>query len=286
MKSKKTKHVFGRALAYFLVTLLGLIMLYPIIWMLFSSVKPNGEVLTSTKLLPSEWHWENFAYGWKMVRPYTFTLFFKNTFILVLSCVLASMLISLLAGYAFARIDFSFKPFWYSVLFVTIMLPAVTTLVARYVIFNEFGWLNTYLPFIIPSILGVGVGGGFFIYLIAQFIRGIPYELDEAANIDGCSTLGIIFRIILPLCKPAMFSVAIFAFMWNWDDFQNQLIYLTRVERYTVALAMRTTIDSTGADNWGAVLSMALCSVIPMIIIFFTLQQYFVEGVSTSGLKG
>ena len=286
MKSKKTKRVFGRALAYFLVTLFGLIMLYPIIWMLFSSVKPNGEVLTSTKLLPSEWHWENFAYGWKMVRPYTFTLFFKNTFILVLSCVLASMLISLLAGYAFARIDFSFKPFWYSVLFVTIMLPAVTTLVARYVIFNEFGWLNTYLPFIIPSILGVGVGGGFFIYLIAQFIRGIPYELDEAANIDGCSTLGIIFRIILPLCKPAMFSVAIFAFMWNWDDFQNQLIYLTRVERYTVALAMRTTIDSTGADNWGAVLSMALCSVIPMIIIFFTLQQYFVEGVSTSGLKG
>lgn len=286
MKSKKTKRVFGRALAYFLVTLFGLIMLYPIIWMLFSSVKPNGEVLTSTKLLPSEWHWENFAYGWKMVRPYTFTLFFKNTFILVLSCVLASMLISLLAGYAFARIDFSFKPFWYSVLFVTIMLPAVTTLVARYVIFNEFGWLNTYLPFIIPSILGVGVGGGFFIYLIAQFIRGIPYELDEAANIDGCSTLGIIFRIILPLCKPAMFSVAIFAFMWNWDDFQNQLIYLTRVECYTVALAMRTTIDSTGADNWGAVLSMALCSVIPMIIIFFTLQQYFVEGVSTSGLKG
>lgn len=221
-----------------------------------------------------------------MVRPYTFGKFFKNTFIVVIGSVLGSLIISLFVGYAFARIDFKFKSFWYSVLFITIMLPATTTLVSRYVVFSEIGWLNTYLPFIVPAFLGVGNGGAFFIYLVAQFVRGIPKELDEAAKIDGCSTLNIILRIILPLAKPSLFSVAIFSFMWNWDDFQNQLIYLTKVDRYTVALAMRTTIDATGADNWGAVMAMALCSVMPAIIIFFCLQKYFVDGVSTSGLKG
>lgn len=275
-----------KAVVYILISLFGLVMLYPLIWMIFASVKPSAEVLSSPNLLPSRLQLENFAEGWTMVRPFTFGKFFANTFILVISCVLCSLAISLFVGYAFARIDFRFKAFWYSVLFLTIMLPATTTLVSRYVVFSEIGWLNTYLPFIVPAALGVGNGGAFFIYLVSQFIKGIPKELDEAAKIDGCSTLNIILKIILPLSKPSLFSVAIFAFMWNWDDFQNQLIYLTKVDLYTVALAMRTTIDATGADNWGAVMAMALCSVIPAIVIFFCLQKYFVDGVSTSGLKG
>lgn len=273
-------------MVYVFISLLGLIMLYPLVWLFFAALKPSPEVLSSPNLLPSEFRFSNFAAGWRLVRPYTFGKFFINTFILVLGCVFCSLTISLFVGYAFARISFRFKAFWYSILFLTIMLPSTATLVSRYVVFSEIGWLNTYLPFIIPAVLGVGSGGGFFIYLVSQFVRGIPQELDEAAKIDGCSTLSIILKIILPLCKPALFSVAIFAFMWNWDDFQNQLIYLTKVDLYTVALAMRTTIDATGADNWGAVMSMALCSVIPAIIIFFCLQKYFVEGVSTSGLKG
>ena len=282
----KKKKKWQKAAAYVLISAFGLIMLYPLIWMVFASVKPSSEVLSSPSLLPSQFHPENFLEGWTMVRPYTFAKFFGNTFFLVISCVLCSLAISLFAGYAFARIDFRFKTFWYSILFLTIMLPATTTLVSRYVIFSEIGWLNTYLPFIVPAVLGVGNGGAFFIYLVAQFIRGIPRELDEAAKIDGCSTLNIILRIILPLSKPSLFSVAIFAFLWNWDDFQNQLIYLTQVDKYTVALAMRTTIDAAGADNWGAVMAMALCSVVPAVVIFFCLQKYFVEGVSTSGLKG
>lgn len=282
-RKKKRRH---KIMVYLLISMLGLVMLYPLVWMIFAAVKPSNEVLNSARLLPSTFRFENFALGWKMVRPYTFTRFFGNTFFLVFGCVFGSLLISLIAGYAFARTAFRFKAFWYSVLFLTIMLPGTTTLVSKYVIFSDMGWLNTYLPFIVPAFLGVGNGGGFFIYLVAQFIKGIPKELDEAAKIDGCSTMGIIFRIILPLAKPSLFSVAIFAFMWNWDDFQNQLIYLNKVDLYTVALAMRTTIDSTGADNWGAVMAMALCSVIPVIILFFCLQKYFVEGVSTSGLKG
>lgn len=283
---KKKKKTAGSIVIYVLISILGLVMLYPLIWLIFASLKPSTEVLSSSKLLPSKFRFDNFAAGWRLVRPYTFDKFFINTFILVLSCVACSLVISLFVGYAFARVSFRFKSFWYSILFLTIMLPATTTLVSRYVIFSKIGWLNTYLPFIVPALLGVGNGGGFFIHLVAQFIRGIPKELDEAAKIDGCSTLGIIIRIVLPLCKPSLFSVAIFAFMWNWDDFQNQLIYLTKVERYTVSLAMRTTIDASGADNWGAVMAMALCSVLPAIIMFFCLQKYFVDGVSTSGLKG
>lgn len=281
-----TKKMAKHAAIYLLISVLGLIMLYPLIWLIFASLKPSSEVLNSAGLLPSELRFENFGAGWRLVRPYTFDKFFINTFILVFGCVLSSLLISLLVGYAFARVDFAFKSFWYSILFLTIMLPTTTTLVSRYVVFSDIGWLNTYLPFIVPALLGVGNGGGFFIFLVTQFVRGIPKELDDAAKIDGCSTLKIITNIIFPLCKPALFSVAIFAFMWNWDDFQNQLIYLTRVDRYTVALALRTTIDASGADNWGAVMAMAFCSVIPAIIIFFCLQKYFVDGVSTSGIKG
>lgn len=280
------KKVITNIVVYVLISLLGLIMLYPLIWLIFAALKPSQEVLSSSRLLPSEFRFENFAAGWRLVRPYTFDTFFINTFILVLSCVACSLIISLFVGYAFARVHFRFKSFWYSVLFLTIMLPSTTTLVSKYVIFSNMGWLNTYLPFIVPSLLGVGNGGGFFIHLVSQFIRGIPKELDEAAKIDGCSTLGIILRIVLPLCKPSLFSVAIFAFMWNWDDFQNQLIYLTKVDRYTIALALRSTIDASGAENWGAVMAMALCSILPAIIMFFCLQKYFVDGVSTSGLKG
>lgn len=283
---KKTKELGKKIIIYILISLIGLVMLYPLIWLVFAALKPSAEVLSSPKLLPSQFRFDNFMAGWKLVRPYTFGKFFINTFIVVIGCVAGSLVISLIVGYAFARIDFKFKTFWYTVLFITIMLPATTTLVSRYVVFSDIGWLNTYLPFIVPAFLGVGNGGAFFIYLVAQFVRGIPKELDEAAKIDGCSTMNIILRIILPLAKPSLFSVAIFAFMWNWDDFQNQLIYLTKVDRYTVALAMRTTIDATGADNWGAVMAIALCSVLPAIVIFFCLQKYFVDGVSTSGLKG
>lgn len=280
MKRKWRFHI----LSYGFILLLGVVMVYPLIWLLFASLKPSNEVLNTIRLLPSRFAFENYVSGWRMVRPYTFARFFANTFVFVGGCILGSILISLIAGYGFARIRFRFRHVWMSILFLTIMLPGTVTLVSRYMIFSKLGWLNTYLPFIVPSFLGVGYGGGFFIYLMQQFIRGIPIELDEAAKIDGCSTLHIIF-LIGQLCKPAIFSVAVFAFIWNWDDFQNQLIYLNHVRLYTIALALRTTIDVGGADNWGAVMAMALLSVFPATILFFTMQRYFVEGIVSTGIK-
>lgn len=271
---------------YCFIVLLGFIMIYPLIWLFFASLKPSSQVLTTTNLIPDVVRIQNYPDGWAMIKPYSFALFYKNTFILVLLSVVGSVVCSLFVGYGFARINFRFKGFWTSVLFITVMLPNVVTLVSKYLIFSKIGWLNTYLPFVVPSALGAGEGGGFFIYLMAQFIRGLPKDLDEAAKIDGCNTLQTIVRIIAPLAKPAIFSVCIFAFIWNWDNFQNQIIYLNNMRKFTVSLALRTTIDVSGADNWGAILAMAFCSVIPAIVLFFSAQKYFVQGIATTGMKG
>lgn len=280
-----TKRQLGTIVTHILISMFGLIMAYPLVWLVFSSLKPSNEVLTTINLIPSKFIWSNFRDGWSMVRPYSFSLFFLNSFKLVFACVIGSSMVSLVVGYGFSRFEFKIKKIFLVILFITIMLPSTTTLVSKYVIFAQLNWLNTYLPFIVTSCLGVGVGGGFFIYLMIQFIRGIPKELDEAAIIDGCSSFKVLRCIITPLSKSAIFSVAIFAFMWNWDDFQNQLIYLSNVSGFTVPLALRSTIDVSGAENWGAVMAISLCSLLPAIILFFSLQKYFVEGIATSGIK-
>lgn len=278
--------VYRPTVTHILVILFGLIMIYPIIWLFFASFKPSNEVLTNSHLLPTTFRLSNFREGWYLVKPHSFSLFFFNSLYLVAFCILGGIIISLITGYGFARFSFKGKNWLLSLLFLTIMMPTTTTLISKYIIFSRLKWLNTYLPFIVPAFLGVGVGGGFFIYLLVQFIKGIPRELDEAAKIDGCSSFGILMRIILPLSKSALFSVAIFAFLWNWDDFQNQLIYLSNIKKYTIPLALRSTIDVGGADNWGALMAMSFCTMLPAIILFFSLQRYFVEGISSTGIKG
>lgn len=278
--------IIKKLIVHALIILLGIVMIYPIVWLFFASFKPSSEVLASSKLLPSEFVFSNFKDGWFLVKPYGFGLFFMNSLYLVTFCIIGGVMISLVTGYGFARFNFPGKKFLFSVLFLTIMMPATTTLISKYVIFARLNWLDTYLPFIVPSFLGVGVGGGFFIYLLVQFIRGIPRELDEAAKIDGCSSIGIMLRIIFPLSKSALFSVSIFAFLWNWDDFQNQLIYLSNIKKFTIPLALRSTIDVGGADNWGALMAMSFCTMLPAIILFFSLQKYFVEGIASTGIKG
>jgi multiple sugar transport system permease protein len=159
-------------------------------------------------------------------------------------------------------------------------------MVPQYVMFNSFGWVNTYLPFIVPHSLAGGIGGPFFIFLLVQFIRGIPRELDEAAKIDGCSWFGIYYRIILPLMKPALVTVTIYCFLWNWDDFFGHLIYINSVDKYTVDLALKMFVDANSSIPWGQLFAMSLVSVIPSAVIFFLAQRHIVDGIATSGLKG
>jgi len=149
--------------------------------------------------------------------------------------------------------------------------------------FRNLGWLNSYLPFIIPSIFATGP---FFIFLLVQFFRGIPKELDESAVIDGCNSLYLLYKIIVPLSKPALFSVGLFQFMWTWNDFFQPLIYINSVSKYTLSLGLRMSMDVTSGILWNNILAMSFVTILPLIVLFFFTQKFFVEGIATTGIKG
>ncbi|MGU3470867.1 carbohydrate ABC transporter permease [Paenibacillus sp. D51F] len=258
-----------------------LIMFYPLLWWIGASFKSTAE-LGQPGLFPKQWLWQNYTEGWVALPKYTFTRFFENSLMLNASTTLLHVVSASLVAFGFARLTFPLKGMWFSILLLTLMLPGQVTLIPQYTMFHSFNWVNTYLPLIVPS----AMGGAFFIFLIVQFIRGIPRELDESAKIDGCSWFGIYARIIMPLTVPALITVTIFSFIWGWDDYFGPLIYLNSVDKYTVPLALRMFIDTQSAVAWGQLLAMSLLSVLPPVLIFFLAQKHFVEGIATSGLKG
>jgi oligogalacturonide transport system permease protein len=257
--------------------------LYPLLWTFFSSFKPNREIFSSLALLPKEPVWDSFSRGWHGIGRISFTRFYLNTLMLVIPTVLFTVLSSSLVAYGFARFRFPFKKILFMVMISTLMLPNAVIIIPRYLLFNRFGWLNSYLPFIVPAAFGCTP---FYIYMMIQFFRGLPPALDEAATIDGCDTFHIYWRILMPLCKPALFSAAIFQFIGTWNDFFNSLIYINSVKKYTLMLALRMSLDVTSAVNWNQVLAMTTLSLIPGTVLFFSAQRYFVEGVSAGSIKG
>jgi multiple sugar transport system permease protein len=265
------------------LTLFTLVMLYPLLWMVGSSFKESSEVfINAHQLFPDEWHFSNFSQGWEGFAGISFATFYKNTFIIVITATIGSILSSTLIAYGFGRINFKFKKAWFAVMMMTMMLPFEMIMIPQYVMFNWFGWIDTYLPLIVPTFFGIP----FFIFLIMQFIRTIPKELDQAARIDGCNTFSIFFRIIVPLVVPAMMTSAIFSFYWRWDDFMAPLLYLQTPTKYPVSLALKLFSDPEAVTNWGALFAMTTLSLLPIMIIFFIFQRYIVDGISTSGLKG
>lgn len=260
------------------------VMLLPMIWLISSAFKPGSEIFESDfKLISSNFTIQNFIDGWNVNPSYSFGYFLINTFVMVGLVIIGTVLSCSLAGFAFGRLNFRAKWPLFMFMLATMMLPSQVTLIPKYIMFSKVGWIDSYLPFIAPAFCAVN---GFQIFLLVQFIRGIPKDLDEAAYIDGCSTFGIYSKIIMPLCKPVLFSVAIFTFIWTWDDYLNQLIYISSVDKFTVSLFLRSLIDSTSSVSWGPLLANTLVSLIPCIMLFFFAQPYFVEGIATTGLKG
>ncbi|MCZ8511903.1 carbohydrate ABC transporter permease [Paenibacillus filicis] len=268
-------------LIHIVLLLFSAVMFYPVLWWIGAALKSNAE-LSSPALFPSKWMWNNFSDGWVALPKYTFTYFYLNSLKLNITTTLLTVISSSLVAFGFGRIPFRGKKYLFSVLLLTIMLPGQVTLIPQYAMFHQFGWVNTYLPFIVPS----AMGGAFFIFLLVQFIRGIPLELDESAKMDGCSWFGIYWRIILPLTKPALITVMIFSFLWHWEDYFGPLIYLNSVSMYTVPMALRMFIDTQAAISWGQLLAMSLVSITPQVLVFFLAQRHFVEGIATTGLKG
>jgi multiple sugar transport system permease protein len=280
----KTGTVIRHTLTHLFIIALGLLMIYPVVWMIVSSFKPNNMIFSDPGLIPKAITFENYISGWKGYAGTSFGRFFANSLIMCIVSIVGNLITCTMAAYAFARLNFAGKNFWFAVMMITLMLPAHVTLVPRYILFNTFGWVGSYLPIVVPKFFALDA---FFVFLLVQFIRSLPKELDEAATIDGCGKAGVFFRIIVPLASPALVTTALFTFLWTWDDFFNPLLYLTRPEIFTVSRALRTFVGDVGAvSNWGGALAMATLSMVPPFILFFALQKYFVQGITTTGIKG
>jgi ABC-type sugar transport system, permease component len=261
----------------------GVFMIYPIVWMLVSSFKPEYLIFSDPGLWPKEVTLDNYRNGWQVVRNITFGLFFRNSFIIAGIAVLANLITCSMAAYAFARINFPLRRIFFACMLVTVMLPTHVTLVPRYAIFHSLDWIDTYLPLLVPKVLATD---SFFIFLLVQFIRGIPKDLDESARIDGAGPIRIFYLIVIPLAVPALITTAIFTFIWTWDDFFSQMLYLNTVTNFTVPLGLRLFIDSQGKSSWGAVFAMSVLSMVPITLVFFFFQRYIVDGIATTGIKG
>lgn len=272
-----------RWISFLLITIIGICMIYPLVWMFFASFKTNNEINLAARLLPESFDWSGFVKGWQSSGQYTFTDFFLNTFMLVIPTVLFTVISCTVVAYGFARFPFKGNKLLFGVMLSTLMVPNSVLIIPRYLLFRDFGWLDSYMPFWMPALFACYP---FFIYQEVQFLRGIPRELDEAAKIDGCNSFQIFIRILLPILKPSMISVCIFQTIWVWNDFMNPLIYINSVSKYPLSLALRMGLDVAASTNWNEIMSMACVSILPLVILFFCLQKYFVEGTASSGLKG
>jgi len=271
----------SETLFYVFVIILGFFMLFPILWMVSNSFKTNREIFNSFSIIPSSFNFDSYIRGWKYNNSMTFGVFFRNSFLYTSIATVGAVLSSALVAYGFSRIRFWGNSFFYGIMFLTLMLPYQIIMVPQFIIFQKIGWVNTLLPLIVPQF----GGQAFFIFLMVQFIRGIPKELDQSAMIDGCGKFSIFLHIIFPLIKPALITSAIFSFYWRWDDFLGPLLYLNRPRNFTVSLALRMFSDPATSTDWGAIFAMGTLSLIPVFLIFVVFQKYLVEGMVTTGLK-
>ena len=261
----------------------GLLMIFPLLYLFFGTFKGNLELFTSPKLLPEVFSFNAYRDGWIANKQYTYTTFFANTFAMTIPVVLFTMASCSIVAYGFSRFEFWGRKVFFSLMIATLMLPNAVIIIPRYLIFSGLGWLNSYLPFYVPAMFACYP---FHIFMLIQFMRGLPRELDESAHIDGCSALGVFLKILLPLLKPALFTVGLMQLMATWNDFFNPLIYINSVRNYPLALALRMSLELGSEIQWANVLAMSLLSISPLMIIFFSAQKYFVEGIATTGLKG
>ena len=267
------KHIF--------LALTSLVMIYPLLWLVASSLKPDNQIFGNLSLIPTEIHFDNYTEGWNALAV-SFTRFFLNSTFVTVLAVIGNVLSCSFAAYAFARLEFTGKTVFFALMMMTLMIPYHVVLIPQYILFLKLGWVNTYLPLIVPRFLA---GDAFFIFLMVQFFRQLPRELDEAAMIDGCSPFKIYWAIIMPLSIPALATAAIFTFIWTWEDFLGPLVYLNDIKDYTVPLALRMFLAQDSVSEYGQMFAMSVLSIVPIIVFFILFQRLIIRGIAMSGLK-
>jgi len=261
------------------------VVLYPLFWMIGTSVKSPEEIASNIGLIPHEFTPSNFSEGWHKFDV-AFGRFFLNSALVATLTVLGNTVSCLLAAYALGRLRFRLRGFWFAIMIGTLLLPGHVLIIPQYILFRTLGLVGgdfPYLPLLVPHFLATEA---FFVFLMVQFMRGIPRELDEAAVIDGASPFSVFRHVVLPLSRPALVTTAIFSFIWTWNDFFRQLVYLSQLKDYTAPVALTLFIDSTSESSVGPMFAMSLLSLVPVFLFFVAFQRLLVEGINTSGLKG
>lgn len=264
-----------------ILILAGGLMIYPLLWMVVSSLRPNELIFREPGLWLESLEMSNYTSGWSALT-HPFGHYMINSAIVVIGSILGNLISCSMAAYAFARLQFTGKKLFFGIMLLTIMLPFHVVIVPQYILFSQIGWVNTFWPLLVPKLLATDA---FFVFLMVQFIRGIPRELDEAARIDGAGHPRIFLRVILPLMVPALATTTIFTFIWTWNDFFGALIYLTDPDMFTVPVALRAFVDSQSATSWGSLFAMSIVSLLPVFLVFLFGQRFLIKGIATTGIK-
>ena len=279
MTSKSTRAKIVSIIATIILLAGVVVILIPLLWTICMALKPNGEMYTDN-FFPRQIAWDNF---YKAVTSIDFFRYLLNTCKILVPVMIGTVLSSAIVAYGFSRFEFKGKRVWFLILLATMMLPGQVTMIPCYLIFRQLGWVNTVLPLTVPAFFG---GGAFNIFLLRQFMSGIPKDFDEAARIDGAGAFKIFTRVMLPMCRPVLTAVGIFTFMGVWNDFNGPLIYLYDQKKYTIALGL-AFFKGLYTSQWNLMMAATVLVMLPVLILFFIAQDYIIDGISiSSGTKG
>ncbi|MGW5271926.1 carbohydrate ABC transporter permease [Streptomyces sp. NPDC004044] len=259
------------------------VVLYPLFWVIGGSLKPNKDIIGGLELFPSQPVLDHYRRLTEGIADIPVSTFFVNSIVLAVGSVVGVLLSCSLAAYAFARIRFRGRNVLFSLTIGTLLLPYHVLIIPQYVLFQKMELINTYVPLLLGKYLATDA---FFVFLMMQFMRNLPRELDEAARLDGCGHPRIYWHIMLPLCRPALIASAIFTFIWSCNDFLGPLLYLNEPDKYPVSMGLKMFIDQDSAADYGGMIAMSLLALLPVLVFFLAFQRYLVEGAATSGLKG
>ena len=282
-----TAHKIGRFFQYFVLILVGVIMIYPLVWMVGATFKSNAEIFSGIGFLTANPTLQGYidAVTQNYGGDISIWRAFINTYSFVIPKVIFTVISSVIAAYGFSRFKFKGRDMLFGIMISTLFLPQVVLNVPQYLMYNSFGWINSpfYLPLWVPTLFATET---YFVYQLVQFMRSIPHDLDEAAAIDGCGPVKILYKIIAPMLSPSLVACGLFQFMWSCNDFMGPLLYVQTPSKYPMSIFVKLSMDADSGFNWNRILALSLISIIPQLVVFFCAQDAFIDGISAGAVKG